>query len=132
MIPESHKDLLEGPVVVTLVTMMPDGQPQATPVWCKYDGENIIVNTAVGRQKDQNMKANPKVTVLAVDPRNPYRFIEVRGEVTHYTTEGALAVIDELAQLYFGREKFYGDKDPSEIDEQRITFVITPRRVIAH
>lgn len=130
VIPDSRKDLLEGPVVVTLVTMMPDGQPQATPVWCKLDGNNILVNTAEGRQKDRNMKANPKVTVLAIDPQNPYRFLEVRGHVSDYTTEGAVDVIDSLAQLYLGRDKYFGDKDPAEITEVRITFTITPDHVI--
>ncbi|MBZ0296261.1 MAG: pyridoxamine 5'-phosphate oxidase family protein [Anaerolineae bacterium] len=74
-IPESHKKLLEGPVVVSLVTMMPDGQPQATPVWCWWDGSYVVINTAVGRQKDENLQANPKVTVLANNPENPYSYL---------------------------------------------------------
>lgn len=55
-IPDKYRDLLDGPVVVALVTVMPDGQPQATPVWCSYDGSHVWVNTARGRQKDQNMR----------------------------------------------------------------------------
>lgn len=134
LIPDSHKDLLEGPVVVALVTMMPDGQPQATPVWCLYDGENIIVNTAEGRQKDRNMKANPKVSVLAIDPQNPYRFIEVRGTISSYETVGAEAVIDQMAKLYRGVDHYYGGVAPAELRERetRITFIITPERVVAH
>lgn len=45
-IPASHCDLFDRPVVVTLVTVMPDGQPQATPVWIKYDGTHLLVNTS--------------------------------------------------------------------------------------
>lgn len=133
LIPDSHKDLLEGPVVVALVTMMPDGQPQATPVWCLYDGENIIVNTAEGRQKDTNMKTNPKVTVLAIDPQNPYRFIEVRGTISSHETVGAEAVIDQMAKLYRGVDHYYGGVAPADLKERetRITFVITPERVVA-
>ena len=56
-IPESYRDLLEKPVVIGLVTVMPDGQPQATPVWCDFDGQNIIVNTARGRQKYWNVSS---------------------------------------------------------------------------
>ncbi len=33
-IPDSHKDLLEGAVAVTIGTVNPDGQPQLSVVWC--------------------------------------------------------------------------------------------------
>jgi hypothetical protein len=41
VIPDNLKNLLEEPIVVGLVTIMPDGHPQATPVWCSYDDEHI-------------------------------------------------------------------------------------------
>ncbi len=127
IIPDAYLDLLENPVVVTVVTVMPDGQPQATPVWCKWDGENIIVNTAVGRQKHENVLANPKVTVCAVDPENPYRYLEVRGTAT-LSEEGAEVMIDELAQAYVNKPHYYGEGGvvPESGREQRINIVITP------
>jgi predicted pyridoxine 5'-phosphate oxidase superfamily flavin-nucleotide-binding protein len=64
-IPDQFKDLFEKPVVVALATVMPSGQPQVTPVWVDYDGTNLIVNTARGRQKDKNMFVGAKVTVMA-------------------------------------------------------------------
>lgn len=130
-IPESHRDLLDGPVVVGLVTVMPDGQPQATPVWCAYDGAHIVVNTARGRQKDRNMQANPKVTVLAVDPQNPYRFLEVRGEVAESTEQGALDVINQLSKKYTGNADYYGRNPQMRGKEQRITYKIRPLHVVA-
>jgi hypothetical protein len=36
--PESHRDLIDGPYTVVLTTVMPDGQPQTTSVWCNRDG----------------------------------------------------------------------------------------------
>jgi len=53
-IPGSHKDLLEGPVNVVLTTMMPDGQPQSTPVWCNMDGNIILINTMRQFRKAKN------------------------------------------------------------------------------
>ena len=41
MIPNSHRDLLERPVVVSLATAMRDGVMQVQPVWCSYDGEHV-------------------------------------------------------------------------------------------
>ncbi len=130
IIPESHKALISGPVVVALTTIMPDGQPQTTPVWCKLDGNDILINSAPGRRKDKNIRANPKVTVMAINPENPYSYLEVRGEVTAFI-ENDEALIDELAKLYTGQDKYYGGLQPEESREPRVTYRITPKRVIA-
>ncbi|MDX2161957.1 MAG: PPOX class F420-dependent oxidoreductase [bacterium] len=132
LIPESHKDLLERAVVVTLVTMMPDGQPQATPVWCDYDGEYVRVNTARGRQKDKNMTARPKVTVLAVDPENPYRWLEVRGVVSDMDAnqEVAVAHINKLSALYRGQPDYYARMPEKRGQEDRVMIRIKPTRVV--
>ena len=44
-VPDSHLDLLTRPIHGVLTTMMPDGQPQSSLVWCDYDGECARVNT---------------------------------------------------------------------------------------
>ncbi|MGB8983106.1 MAG: pyridoxamine 5'-phosphate oxidase family protein, partial [Anaerolineales bacterium] len=67
-IPESHQDLLTRPIHGVLTTIMPDGQPQSSLVWCDFDGECARVNTSRERQKGRNMLANPKVSLLIVDP----------------------------------------------------------------
>lgn len=105
-VPDNLKDLFTRPIVCSLATVMPDGQPQVTPVWFDYDGEHIIVNTARGRQKDRNMKRDSKVTVLVVDPQNQYHWAEARGVVTEVTEEGAHDVIKKLALKYRGVEEY--------------------------
>jgi PPOX class probable F420-dependent enzyme len=97
MIPDSHKPLLEGAVYVILTTLMPDGQPQSTVVWASYDGEYIYVNTAEGRQKPENIRRDPRVTLVAIDTNSPYYWIEVRGKVVEMTEEGGVEHINELA-----------------------------------
>lgn len=129
VIPESHKDLIEGPVVVTLATVMRNGQPQATPVWCGTDGTHILVNSARGRQKDRNMRANPKVTILAVDPKNSYRWLEVRGVVTEITEEGALEHANALCKVYRGYDDFYARMPERRGTETRVIYKIRPEHV---
>lgn len=129
-IPASHRDLLDGPVVVVLVTVMADGQPQATPVWCNTDGDYILVNSARGRQKDLNISRNPKVTVLAIDPTNPFRWIEVRGQVVEITEEGALEHINALSRLYTGNPDYYSFNPAAKGKETRVIYRIEPRKVI--
>jgi PPOX class probable F420-dependent enzyme len=126
-IPEGYRDLLDGPVTVSLATILPDGQPQVTPVWCDFDGTHIRVNTAAGRQKHKDMVARPRVTVLALDPANPYRYLEVRGTVARIGEEGADDHIDALAQRYLGVER-YPYRNPAET---RVICYIEPKRVLA-
>ena len=129
-IPEAYRNLLEGPVVVGLVTIMPDGQPQVTPVWCTYDGTHVLVNTARGRQNDQNMRNNPKVAVLAIDPQNPYRYLEVRGVVEEEDEAGGLDMINRLSELYTGERDYYARNPQMRGQEQRVTFKIRPTHVV--
>lgn len=131
MIPASYKDLIEGPVIVSLATVMPDGQPQVTPVWCSYDGTHVKVNTARGRQKEKNMSARSMVTILAIDPKNPYRYLEVRGSVDEITEEGAMDHINTLAMLYMNKPKYYGGVAPAELEgkEVRVICNIKPKKV---
>ena len=62
-----------------LATLMPDGQPQVTPVWVDYDGRHVLINTAEGRQKDKNLQRDKRVALSILDPDNPYKYLEVRG-----------------------------------------------------
>jgi PPOX class probable F420-dependent enzyme len=129
-IPNDFRDLLDRPIVVALVTLMPDNQPQATPVWCSYDGEHVLVNTARNRQKDRNMSERPQVTVLSIDPENPYRWLEVRGVVDEITENGAVDHINQLSAKYRNQPDYYA-KNPVQKDrETRVIYKIRPVRVV--
>ena len=130
-IPESYRDLFERPVVVTLVTVMPDTQPQATPVWCSYDGTHIWINTAKGRQKYKNMIERPKATVLAIDPENPYRFCEVRCAVLEINEQQGLEHINSLSEAYTGEPDYYKYNPANRDKETRVVFKLSPTHVVS-
>ena len=88
-IPDSHRDLLDGPVIAALATLMPDGQPQVTPVWCSCDGTHVIVNATAAGQKHKNMVDRPRVTLMVFDPHDQFRYLEIRGVVEEITAEGS-------------------------------------------
>lgn len=121
-IPESHLELIDGPYTVALSTVMPDGQPQTTPVWCNRKGDYIFINVMKGFRKEKNMRLNPKVSLLAYDPKNPLHNIEIRGCVIEMTEDGAVEHNDELAQLYLKKPdaKFFGDAVPAELQPRYI------------
>ena len=121
-IPESHRDLLQRPIHAVLTTMMPDGQPQSSLVWCDYDGECARVNTTRERQKGRNMRANPKVSLLIVDPEDTSRYIEIRGEA-ELLEAGALDHLDQITREYTAHPHYYGCVYPVE-QQQRETRII--------
>ena len=98
-IPEQYLDLVQQKkAFADLATVMPDGSPQVTPVWFDYRGGVIRVNSAKGRTKTRNMKQGAPVALSIMDPDNPYRYLQIRGKVTHVTEEGASAHIDFLGE----------------------------------
>lgn len=128
-IPEKFLDLFVKPVVVALVTVMPDGQPQATPVWTDYVDGYIRINTARGRQKDKNMQRDAKVTVLAIDPENPYRWVEVRGKIVDESEATGLEVINALSAKYRNEPDYYKRNEGMRGKETRVTYLVEPTKI---
>jgi predicted pyridoxine 5'-phosphate oxidase superfamily flavin-nucleotide-binding protein len=87
-VPDSHRDLLDCPPVAALTTLMPDGSPHTTPVWCEFDGVHVPVNTMRGFLKERNMRRNPRVTLLCYDPAQTLRSLEARVRVIEMTRRG--------------------------------------------
>jgi PPOX class probable F420-dependent enzyme len=123
-IPDTHRDLLVEPIYGVLSTMMPDGQPQSSIVWTDYDGNYVLINTTLERQKGRNMLTNPKVALLVIDPQNVSRWIEIRGNVVELSREGAETHADKLTQLYTGKQRFYGDFYPAEQKQQETRVIV--------
>src|SRR5438874_13621148 len=105
-IPEKYRDLFSKRAFANLGTLMPDGRPQVTPVWCDLEADYVVFNSAKGRQKDKNVRRDPRVAISIVDPDNPYRYLEIRGRVVEITEQGADTHIDKLAKKYLGVDKY--------------------------
>jgi len=117
--------LAKGRNLATVVTLMPDGQPQALLTWIDTDGENILVNTEPQRQRGKNIRRDPRVTVLLHSADDPWDWAEVRGRVIE-SVDGQKARdhIDELSRKYVGKD--YGNPIGPE---GRIIYVIKPEKV---
>ena len=128
MFPSSHVDLLEDETkaYLYLATTMPDGSPQVTPVWFNTQDGYILVNTNEGRVKDKNMKARPRVAMVIQDPKDPYRYLQVRGEVLEHNSEGADQHIDDLSMIYRGKPWEY------QPGQKRIIYKIRPTHFDVH
>jgi PPOX class probable F420-dependent enzyme len=130
-LPATHRDLLERPLVAALSTRMPSGAAQTQPVWCELDGNDVLVNTTRERRKGRNLAADPRATVLVVDPDDSTRWIEVRGDVD-LGDAGAAAHLDRLTRQYTGEPHYYGTVYPVEqqAHETRVIGRVHPRHIV--
>jgi PPOX class probable F420-dependent enzyme len=121
------REALEGTHYWSVATLNPDGSPQATPMWAGLRGDLILINTAIGRKKDRNLRSDPRVALCIHLPGSGSRNIGIQAQVVE-RIEGdqAAADIDELARKYTGTD--YAGWTP---DMRRVTYLLEPRHVWA-
>jgi len=118
--------LARGRNYATVVTVMPDGQPQAQLRWIDTDGEHLLVNTEPQRQAARNLQRDPRVTILVRSEDDAYDWAELRGRVVETVGGGeARAHIDALARKYTG-----ADYRPAVGPQGRVLFRISAHRVV--
>jgi PPOX class probable F420-dependent enzyme len=129
-VPASHVDLFRRPIVGVLTTMMPDGQPHSSLVWIDLDGDVARTDTTLERQNGRNLVADPKVSLLVVDPEDTSRFVQIRGDA-ELVPDGALEHLDALTRKYTRHPCYYGHVFPLEQQtrETRVIVRIHARRV---
>jgi len=118
----------ETRVFATVATVQPDGSPQLSVVWVKHDGDDLLISTTVGRRKEQNLRRDPRITVMVNPADAPYTYAEVRGTAT-LSTEGGQELIDDLSRRYTGKP--YREFNPAaQEDAPRVVVRVTPRKVV--
>jgi PPOX class probable F420-dependent enzyme len=124
MIPASHRDLLDAPIPVMMATVGPGGYPQVTAIWAVRDGDTIVTSLAGVRQKLTNLREHPQATVFVIDPTNPYRTLEVRGDVSVEPDPGLVTL--EKVLVAYGTDL---DAFPGPL-EGRTSVTLRPTRVV--
>ena len=129
-----YRDLLDRPITVTMAVIGPDGRPGLTPMWFDHDGEKVLVNTASHRPKCAWIRKNPQITVLVVNPDNPYHWVSIKCTVAreiHEDDPGGERVSEHVNRIwkkYTGNDGPYGLRDPA-IDEKRVLFECAVDRI---
>ena len=118
-------ELARGQNFAALTTLLPGGHPQTQVMWVDANGQHLLINTEVHRQKFRNVERDPRVTVTIWDKEDPYRFVEVRGEVVEKVKgQEAKDHIDELSQKYRGKPY------QPRIQSERVVLRIAPSRQV--
>lgn len=124
VIPPSHEDLLTRPLFAHLSTIRTGGQPAVQPMWFAWDGAHLRFTTTTARRKYQNVTRLPQVALSVNDPDQPYRYLEVRGDVVRIDPDPDAAFFAQLASRY----AFLMDGPPGDAPH-RVVLVVEPRSV---
>jgi len=120
-------ELARAKTFPAVATIGPDGTPHTQPLWVDTDGEHLLLNTEVHRQKFVNLRRDPRVTVTLPDPADPYTYVEVRGHVVDTVTgPEAREHIDHLARKYTGADY------TGTIKSERVIVKVAADRVLHH
>lgn len=125
-IPDSHRDLIEGTHTAAIITIGPDGRPQTSAVWYLYADGELKVSITTDRQKYRNLMARPAVGFFVLDPVNPWRYLEIRGDATIVPDPDQDMVVAIV-------EKHGGD--PAAYlrpEDERVVVTVHPTRVVVH
>jgi PPOX class probable F420-dependent enzyme len=123
VVPESHLDILHSTALAHVATLGPKGEPQNNPVWFDWDGERLKFSQTKTRQKYRNVGRDPRIALSIVDPENPFRYLEIRGEVVGIEEDPDLDFINAMAKKYMGKDRYPFHRPGDE----RVVVVVEPR-----
>ncbi|MFB7372884.1 PPOX class F420-dependent oxidoreductase [Streptomyces sp. NPDC056222] len=111
-----------------LGTVHPDGSPQTSVVWVARDGDELVISSQDGRRKIKNIQADPRVSLIVYDRKDPQLYAEIRGTATVTEDVGrAVAVAIEERYEGPGAGQEYLDLPPEVV---RVVVRITPTKVV--
>jgi hypothetical protein len=102
-IPPPAVPLLESTAVAFVSTIGPRGEPQSTPLWFLWEAGTLRFSLVEGRQKLRNLRRDPRISVVVVDPSDPTWYVELRGHIDVLTPDPGLELERAVAEKYTGR-----------------------------
>ena len=124
-LPDDAREIFQGKNFAHVASLMRDGSPQASAVWCEAVGNDIVINCDESTIKARNFRRDPRVAVSIVDQEKPYEAVFVRGRVTEIRPDPEGKHIDKLAKKYLGLDEYPFHRP----DERRLVVVISPDSV---
>lgn len=121
----SIRGFLAATRFVSIATLDPDGGPRQAVVWYRLDGDDIVINSAVGRRWPANLVRDPRISLTVLDARDGYRWVGLTGSATAITDQPtAQADIAEMARRYHADDPAKAERLIADRFErqQRISF----------
>lgn len=77
------------------------------------------------RQKNRNLQRDKRIAMSISDPEDPYRYIEIRGELVEIEPDPNIDFISRMAKKYIDRDRYPWHKEGDE----RIVMNIRPTKI---
>jgi PPOX class probable F420-dependent enzyme len=111
-----------------LATINPDGTPQLTTMWYELQGDEIMMNTKVGRSKERNLRRDQRISICVEDE---YHYVTLSGSARLIDDQPtAQSDIKRLAERYHNPEKAAQMTRDQFSKEQRMSFRMAIERVV--
>jgi PPOX class probable F420-dependent enzyme len=124
-LPDTVREVLDGPHLAHVVTLNPDGSPQLSCVWVKTDGDDVVFGSLGPWRKLRNLERDPRIALSVEAPgtnaigMREYLVLEGTATIEH---GGAPELLQELARVYAGPDvRFPPMDDPPPGTVVRIT-----------
>jgi PPOX class probable F420-dependent enzyme len=105
-IPPEARHLFDDVNYPHVSTVNEDGSPQSSTMWAELDGDDILVNTADGRVKTDNIMRDGRVSISVHSQENPYESLIISGSATMEDGLDADEHIDKLAKKYLDADSY--------------------------
>jgi PPOX class probable F420-dependent enzyme len=134
-LPDDVRAFLGATRFATISTVDPDGSPRQAVVWYRLLGDEIVLNSAVGRRWPSNLLRDPRIGFSVIDDADGYRWVGLTGVVTPVedqpTAQGDIA---EMARRYHADDPTKADRlIHRQFERQaRISFRMQVARVVTH
>ncbi|WP_045877259.1 PPOX class F420-dependent oxidoreductase [Pseudofrankia sp. DC12] len=107
---DEARSVITGGNLGHLVTLNPDGSPQASVVWIGLDGDAIVTAHLAAYQKIRNIRRDPRVVLTietgVLNAAGMTEYLIVHGKAT-VNEGGAPALLNRLAKVYLGPDATY-------------------------
>lgn len=134
-IPDDIRAFIDDTRFATIATSDPDGTPRQAVIWYAVEGDEIVINSKVGRRWPSNLVRDPRMSFLVVDAVDGYRWVGLSGLVTAVEDQlTAQADIAGMARRYHADEPGKAERLITDRFERqtRISFRLRPLSVTRH
>jgi PPOX class probable F420-dependent enzyme len=127
--------LSTGRHYASIATVDPDGAPRQAVIWYRMDGDDLIINSLVGRRWPTNLLRDARISVAVIDRLDGERWVGVVGTAEPITDQPtAQADIAAMSRHYHADEPAEAERLIAERFErqERISFRIRATAVHDH
>ena len=118
----------------TIATTDPDGTPRQAVIWYTLEGDELVINSRVGRRWPSNLLRDPRLSIAVSDGTDGYRWVGLTGTARAVTDQAiAQADIAEMTARYHAHET---EVIPGKVarfqTQERITFRVPIQAIHEH